>query len=52
MALVLEIIIPIFGFIALGYLLARTPLLTAEGARGLSQFCLLYTSELPTIVRG
>ena len=38
MVLVLEIIIPIFGFIGLGYLMARTPLLTAEGTKGLSQF--------------
>ena len=48
MALVLEIIIPIFGFIALGYLLARTPLLTTEGAKGLSQF--VFYCAIPALL--
>ncbi len=38
MALVLEIIIPIFGFIGLGYVMAHTPLLSGEGTKGLTQF--------------
>lgn len=33
-----EIVLPVFGLIACGYALARTPLLTPEGVRGLTNF--------------
>ena len=48
MVLVLEIIIPIFGFIGLGYLMARTPLLSAEGTKGLSQF--VFFCAIPALL--
>ena len=35
---VLDIVLPVFGLVLLGYLLARTPLLSADGIRGLSNF--------------
>lgn len=48
MVLVLEIIIPVFGFIGLGYLMARLPLLSAEGAKGLSQF--VFYCAIPALL--
>jgi malonate transporter len=38
MQAVIEVVVPVFGLIACGYLLARTPLLSAEGLRGLTNF--------------
>lgn len=38
MQAVLDIVLPVFGLVLLGYLIARTPLLGAEGIRGLSNF--------------
>jgi predicted permease len=35
---VLDIVLPVFGLVLLGYLIARTPLLTAEGIKGITSF--------------
>lgn len=48
MALILETVVPIFGFVALGYFLARSPVLSAEGARGLSQF--VFYCAIPALL--
>ena len=48
MALILEIVVPIFGLVVLGYLLARTPLLTVEGTKGLSQF--VFYCAIPALL--
>ncbi len=34
----LEIVLPVFGMVLCGYLVGRTPLLTAEGIRGINNF--------------
>lgn len=51
MDVTLQVVLPIFGLIAAGYGLARTPLLTPAGVRGLTTFvfyfaipCLLFRS--------
>lgn len=38
MQAVLDIVLPVFGLVLLGYLVARTPLLTAEGIKGITSF--------------
>lgn len=38
MQAVIEVVVPVFGLIAAGYVLARTPLLSTEGLRGLTNF--------------
>ncbi len=48
MTLVIDIVIPIFGLIGLGYLMARTPLLSAEGTRGLTQF--VFYCAIPVLL--
>jgi malonate transporter len=35
---VLDIVLPVFGLVLLGYLIARTPLLTPEGIKGITNF--------------
>jgi len=35
---VLDIVLPVFGLVLLGYLVARTPLLTPEGIKGITSF--------------
>ena len=35
---VLDIVLPVFGLVLLGYLVARTPLLTPEGIKGITNF--------------
>ncbi len=38
MQAVLDIVLPVFGLVLLGYLIARTPLLTPEGIKGITNF--------------
>lgn len=38
MGIVIEVVLPVFGLIALGYLFARTPLMTEAGLRGLTNY--------------
>lgn len=38
MQAVLDIVLPVFGLVLLGYLVARTPLLTPEGIKGITNF--------------
>lgn len=38
MQAVLDIVLPVFGLVLLGYLIARTPLLTTEGIKGITNF--------------
>ncbi|MDP6565060.1 MAG: AEC family transporter [Alphaproteobacteria bacterium] len=48
MQIVIEIVAPVFGLIACGYILARTPILTVNGARGLSAF--VYYVAIPALL--
>ncbi len=38
MQAIVEVVLPVFGLIACGYLLARSPVLSVEGAKGLTGF--------------
>ncbi|MGY9055565.1 MAG: AEC family transporter [Alphaproteobacteria bacterium] len=38
MTQIIDIVVPIFGFVVLGYVLGRSPVLTEAGAKGLTQF--------------
>jgi malonate transporter and related proteins len=48
MLIVLGILLPVFGLIAIGYGMARTPLLKTEGVRGLGSF--VYYVALPALL--
>lgn len=48
MAIVLAILLPVFGLIAGGYAMARTRLLSSEGVRGLGTF--VYYVALPALL--
>lgn len=48
MALILETVVPIFGFVVLGYLLARTPVLSGDLAKGLTQF--VFYCAIPALL--
>jgi len=48
MMIVLGILLPVFGLIAIGYAMARTPLLKNEGVRGLGSF--VYYVALPALL--
>jgi predicted permease len=48
MLIVLGILLPVFGLIAIGYCMARTPLLKSEGVRGLGSF--VYYVALPALL--
>src|SRR5690349_14256466 len=48
MLTVLGILLPVFGLIAIGYGMARTPLLRNEGVRGLGSF--VYYVALPALL--
>ena len=48
MLAILDLILPIFGFILLGYAMGRSPLLSDEGARGLSQF--VFFCAIPALL--
>jgi malonate transporter and related proteins len=48
MFIVLGILLPVFGLIAIGYGMARTPLLKTEGVRGLGSF--VYYVALPALL--
>jgi malonate transporter and related proteins len=48
MIVVLGILLPVFGLIAIGYGMARTPLLKNEGVRGLGSF--VYYVALPALL--
>jgi malonate transporter len=45
---ILDLILPIFGFILLGYALGRSPLLSEDGAKGLSQF--VFFCAIPALL--
>ena len=47
-SLIFNAVLPIFGFIALGYGLARTPVLRGEAAKGLSQF--VFFCAIPALL--
>ena len=36
MSVILDIIVPVFGMVLVGWVIGRTPLLSAEGLRGLT----------------
>ena len=48
MLIVLGILLPVFGLVAIGYGMARTPLLKTEGVRGLGSF--VYYVALPALL--
>lgn len=48
MVLILETVVPIFGFVVLGYLLARTPVLSGDLAKGLTQF--VFYCAIPALL--
>ena len=45
---IIDVLLPIFGFIAIGYALGRSPLLSDEGAKGLSQF--VFYCAIPALL--
>ena len=45
---VLNVILPIFGFIVIGYALARSPVLSQDSAKGLSQF--VFFCAIPALL--
>ncbi len=48
MSVLIEIVAPIFGVVLSGYLLARTPVLSPEGIRGLSNF--VFYAAIPALL--
>lgn len=48
MALIFETVVPIFGFVVLGYILARTPVLSGDLAKGLTQF--VFYCAIPALL--